>query len=72
MGQKVSKRETELNEAARREREGTAGLEQCPGCPAGGMFRPDPRDSLVDGCSRHSTAYYYATSGDAGLGGGNL
>ena len=68
---KVSKRETELNEAARREREGTAGLEQCPGCPAGGMFRPDP-DALIDGCWWHSTAYYNAASGDAGMGGGNL
>lgn len=71
MGQKVSKRETELNETARREREGTAGLEQCPGCPAGGMFRPDPA-GMIDGCAWHSSAHYYATSGDAGMGGGNL
>jgi hypothetical protein len=68
---KVGKREIEQNEAARREREGTAGLEQCDGCPAGGLYRPDPA-RMIDGCSRHSTASYYATSGDSGMGGGNL
>jgi hypothetical protein len=66
---KVSKREIEQNEAARREREGTAGLEQCDGC--GAWFRPDPAN-MIDGCSLHSTATYYATCRDSGMGGGNL
>ena len=68
---KVSKREIEQNETARRDRDGTAGLEQCDGCPPGGRFRPDPAN-MIDGCPRHSTANYYATSRDSGMGGGNL
>lgn len=72
MGQKVSAREIRNSEQLRREREGTAGLEQCPGCPAGGMFRPDPHDPDVDGCDSHSTANYYATCRDATMSGGQL
>jgi hypothetical protein len=72
MGQKVSAAEIRNHESARRDREGTTGLEQCPGCPAGGMYCPDPHDTSVDGCPSHSTANYYATCGDATMAGGNL
>jgi hypothetical protein len=72
MGQKVPAREIRNHEAAQRAREGTENLEQCPGCPAGGMFRSDPHNPLIDGCSAHSSATFYATSRDSGLGGGNL
>lgn len=72
MAQKVSAREVRSNEIAAAMRDGTYGLEQCLGCPAGGMFRPDPHDGMIDGCGSHSTANYYATSRDAQMGGGNL
>ena len=72
MAQKVTAREIEQNAIMAAQRDGTYGLEQCPGCPTGGMFRPDPYDDMIDGCSSHSSANYYATSRDARMGGGNL
>jgi hypothetical protein len=53
MGQKVSKRELAANEAMRRERDGTAGMVQCEGCPSGTplvLGGDGPYDGL---CERH-------------------
>jgi hypothetical protein len=55
MGQKASDREIEMNEVARRSREGTLGLVQCDGCPARVLVRParpGHRDDC-ELCSQH-------------------
>lgn len=54
MGQRVSKREQVAVEQMRQERNGTAALVQCEGCPAGVLVRDDPRDGADRGlCQRH-------------------
>ena len=53
MSQKVSKRERAAVEAMRRERDGTAGMVQCEGCPSGTPLVPGG-DGRYDGlCERH-------------------
>lgn len=69
---KVSAQEIRNHESAQRAREGTEGMEQCPGCAPGGLFRRDPRNDLVDGCPSHSTEAYNATCRDSGHAGGQL
>lgn len=71
MAQKVSAEEIRNQEIMRQQRAGTYGMEQCPGCPPGVLFWPNEAE-MIDGCSSHSTATYYATSRDAQMGGGNL
>lgn len=52
MSGKVSRREIEANAAAAAERNGTAGLVQCEGCPAGVLVHGGP--GWLDGlCDRH-------------------
>jgi hypothetical protein len=53
MGQKVSKREQAAVEQMRRERDGTAGMVQCEGCPTGTPLVIGG-EGLYDGlCERH-------------------
>ncbi len=62
VGQLVSKREQAAVEELRREREGTTGLVQCPGCPETSLVPDGP--GFLDGmCGRHRNEVASAVHG---------
>lgn len=62
VSQRVSKREQVAVEAMRREREGTTGLVQCPGCPETSLVPDGP--GFLDGmCVRHRNEVAFAAHG---------